>query len=160
MCLHAMTVFLFFFSSRRRHTRYWRDWSSDVCSSDLHRAPRGLRGFVFAPGQEGRPRLRLLDELLEGSPLVRCAQDADHVARFERNLGSGVRESFVAANDRHHGRARLAPYTNIADGLSDYRAVLMQAEPLRLDHARGPVQLLEKVPVGGGADNRCIELPT
>src|SRR3712207_9300296 len=22
-------------SSRRRHTRYWRDWSSDVCSSDL-----------------------------------------------------------------------------------------------------------------------------
>src|SRR3712207_9127435 len=28
----------FFFSSRRRHTRYWRDWSSDVCSSDLHAA--------------------------------------------------------------------------------------------------------------------------
>src|SRR3712207_7668200 len=25
----------FIFSSRRRHTRYWRDWSSDVCSSDL-----------------------------------------------------------------------------------------------------------------------------
>src|SRR3712207_6977568 len=28
-------VDVFFFSSRRRHTRYWRDWSSDVCSSDL-----------------------------------------------------------------------------------------------------------------------------
>src|SRR3712207_5257448 len=28
-----------FFSSRRRHTRYWRDWSSDVCSSDLHITP-------------------------------------------------------------------------------------------------------------------------
>src|SRR3712207_5466649 len=28
-------VIFFFFSSRRRHTRYWRDWSSDVCSSDL-----------------------------------------------------------------------------------------------------------------------------
>src|SRR5690554_2856208 len=27
---------LFFFSSRRRHTRCGRDWSSDVCSSDLH----------------------------------------------------------------------------------------------------------------------------
>src|SRR3712207_5156602 len=26
-----------FFSSRRRHTRYWRDWSSDVCSSDLQK---------------------------------------------------------------------------------------------------------------------------
>src|SRR3712207_6966265 len=30
-----MYVSFFFFSSRRRHTRYWRDWSSDVCSSDL-----------------------------------------------------------------------------------------------------------------------------
>src|SRR3712207_7689957 len=29
-------MFIFFFSSRRRHTRYWRDWSSDVCSSDLN----------------------------------------------------------------------------------------------------------------------------
>src|SRR3712207_3738045 len=28
-------MLFFFFSSRRRHTRYWRDWSSDVCSSDL-----------------------------------------------------------------------------------------------------------------------------
>src|SRR6266511_5667534 len=31
-----MFVFLFFFSSRRRHTRFSRDWSSDVCSSDLN----------------------------------------------------------------------------------------------------------------------------
>src|SRR3712207_9552719 len=30
-----MSFICFFFSSRRRHTRYWRDWSSDVCSSDL-----------------------------------------------------------------------------------------------------------------------------
>src|SRR5258707_15499668 len=30
-----MYIGIFFFSSRRRHTRYWRDWSSDVCSSDL-----------------------------------------------------------------------------------------------------------------------------
>src|SRR5687768_17843519 len=29
----------FFFSSRRRHTRCSRDWSSDVCSSDLLTAP-------------------------------------------------------------------------------------------------------------------------
>src|SRR2546430_12750668 len=28
-------IFLFFFSSRRRHTRFDCDWSSDVCSSDL-----------------------------------------------------------------------------------------------------------------------------
>src|SRR5438309_9355577 len=31
--------FLFFFSSRRRHTRWNCDWSSDVCSSDLE--PQG-----------------------------------------------------------------------------------------------------------------------
>src|SRR3712207_6343790 len=34
----------FFFSSRRRHTRYWRDWSSDVCSSDL---PARLAGRQY-----------------------------------------------------------------------------------------------------------------
>src|SRR3712207_1010469 len=37
----TVLLFIFFFSSRRRHTRYWRDWSSDVCSSDL--------GFGQAP---------------------------------------------------------------------------------------------------------------
>src|SRR2546430_11775677 len=31
----AIESFLFFFSSRRRHTRFDCDWSSDVCSSDL-----------------------------------------------------------------------------------------------------------------------------
>src|SRR5258707_1453969 len=41
--LHATLVF-FFFSSRRRHTRYWRDWSSDVCSSDLRRFSAGWMG--------------------------------------------------------------------------------------------------------------------
>src|SRR2546422_11600887 len=36
--MYCGCVFLFFFfSSRRRHTRCSRDWSSDVCSSDLHR---------------------------------------------------------------------------------------------------------------------------
>src|SRR3712207_7054582 len=33
-------ISFFFFSSRRRHTRYWRDWSSDVCSSDLLQSER------------------------------------------------------------------------------------------------------------------------
>src|SRR5699024_2886565 len=35
-------LFVFFFSSRRRHTRSKRDWSSDVCSSDL------LVGIAYA----------------------------------------------------------------------------------------------------------------
>src|SRR5699024_11313149 len=33
--LNGLLFFFFFFSSRRRHTRSKRDWSSDVCSSDL-----------------------------------------------------------------------------------------------------------------------------
>src|SRR5215469_17657932 len=41
-------MFFFFFSSRRRHTRSLRDWSSDVCSSDLDRG---------APDRQGRHRL-------------------------------------------------------------------------------------------------------
>src|SRR6266508_5883147 len=32
-----VALYSFFFSSRRRHTRWPRDWSSDVCSSDLER---------------------------------------------------------------------------------------------------------------------------
>src|SRR5699024_12195790 len=42
------TVFLlfFFFSSRRRHTRSKRDWSSDVCSSDLE----DIEGMKYAQG--------------------------------------------------------------------------------------------------------------
>src|SRR5438067_1725548 len=35
ICAKLLFVFFFFFSSRRRHTRSKRDWSSDVCSSDL-----------------------------------------------------------------------------------------------------------------------------
>src|SRR2546421_2442752 len=45
--LFFYVVVFFFFSSRRRHTRSDRDWSSDVCSSDLaalyHKNPARLR---------------------------------------------------------------------------------------------------------------------
>src|SRR5690606_39985405 len=37
----------FFFSSRRRHTRFSRDWSSDVCSSDLYFTQQGGVGYAF-----------------------------------------------------------------------------------------------------------------
>src|SRR5205085_11004028 len=41
-----LRLYCFFFSSRRRHTRFDCDWSSDVCSSDLRRARMnsGARG--------------------------------------------------------------------------------------------------------------------
>src|SRR6266487_1099496 len=39
---------VFFFSSRRRHTRWTGDWSSDVCSSDLTQTQKALgSGFVM-----------------------------------------------------------------------------------------------------------------
>src|SRR5207249_9659443 len=43
--LYRVFYYFFFFSSRRRHTRSKRDWSSDVCSSDLLRRwrPAGAR---------------------------------------------------------------------------------------------------------------------
>src|SRR5207249_6250700 len=37
LCGFSRVISTFFFSSRRRHTRSKRDWSSDVCSSDLSR---------------------------------------------------------------------------------------------------------------------------
>src|SRR3989442_3762525 len=43
VCLY---LFFFFFSSRRRHTRCGRDWSSDVCSSDLSGA--GVKALAAA----------------------------------------------------------------------------------------------------------------
>src|SRR5688572_2316971 len=48
-----MSFFVFFFSSRRRHTRFDCDWSSDVCSSDLSRRRRrklpNPRSSIFSP---------------------------------------------------------------------------------------------------------------
>src|SRR6266511_266467 len=41
-------MFFFFFSSRRRHTRFSRDWSSDVCSSDL-RGSNPPDAWVWSP---------------------------------------------------------------------------------------------------------------
>src|SRR5690606_40598394 len=41
--IDSCNVDIFFFSSRRRHTRFSRDWSSDVCSSDLRKRGLGSR---------------------------------------------------------------------------------------------------------------------
>src|SRR5699024_11322892 len=54
-------MLLFFFSSRRRHTRSKRDWSSDVCSSDLVsaetvRVSAGVRYGDLAPVLEQHGR--------------------------------------------------------------------------------------------------------
>src|SRR3712207_6870919 len=57
-------TYFFFFSSRRRHTRYWRDWSSDVCSSDL-RLRTALHADLLAVvpelPEEREPRIHVHD---------------------------------------------------------------------------------------------------
>src|SRR5437660_11893575 len=87
-CLHVVIVciilfiisFFFFFSSRRRHTRWPRDWSSDVCSSDL--------SFQ----QDGPLDMRMdRDQALSAADLVNTAS-AEELARIFWELG-GERDS-------------------------------------------------------------------
>src|SRR2546422_8536199 len=53
-----MFFFFFFFSSRRRHTRCSRDWSSDVCSSDLPWTACGATRRSLATASSTSPCLR------------------------------------------------------------------------------------------------------
>src|SRR5947209_19949255 len=76
----------FFFSSRRRHTSYWRDWSSDVCSSDLDtksRSPIGLRNAAI------------------GERLFVSARTVDHhVSAILRKLGVGSQIGRASGRER------------------------------------------------------------
>src|SRR5690349_21947497 len=93
----------FFFSGRRRHTISLRDWSSDVCSSDLPnlesfatlgltRGGRGL-GLAFDPGEPGEAKVKIgkvgleaLSDWLPARPL-RPAGDRSE----ERRVGKECR---------------------------------------------------------------------
>src|SRR5258707_695314 len=72
-----LRFFIFFFSSRRRHTRYWRDWSSDVCSSDLTYPPsHAMPKWLFDKYRFQR-QVQCLDcDFFVGR---RIGTDADHV---------------------------------------------------------------------------------
>src|SRR2546429_5787351 len=89
------TMLCFFFSSRRRHTRCSRDWSSDVCSSDLvarHRGATGVRLLAhptLAVALAGRGAwivmVLLLDELAVFN--AKCVEGIKRLAVREANLG-------------------------------------------------------------------------
>src|SRR5215204_6727882 len=64
--------FCFFFSSRRRHTRSLCDWSSDVCSSDLH------SGQIAFPGGK--------IDADDPSPLDTALREADEEIGLDRRL--------------------------------------------------------------------------
>src|SRR5207237_7556808 len=69
----CLLSYLFFFSSRRRHTRFKCDWSSDVCSSDLH-VPTS--GCMSSGSRCSRMLARASDTALAASPSTHSAHIA------------------------------------------------------------------------------------
>src|SRR2546422_1330336 len=75
--------FFFFFSSRRRHTRCSRDWSSDVCSSDLIIVDANEWALVDDFATRG-----LLDSAAEGGagdPAAKAGEDQRALAAIARS---------------------------------------------------------------------------
>src|SRR5216684_7297867 len=86
--------FFFFFSSRRRHTRCSRDWSSDVCSSDLEDVAKleGLGGPLPQDASNPAAVIAMLDDL--GSP----ATMASTSGRYFGFVTGGALPVTLAAN--------------------------------------------------------------
>src|SRR5258706_8906410 len=77
----SLQVFIFFFSSRRRHTRLVSDWSSDVCSSDLEHSSRfnplaEIRLFSDRDVSDAQNIANMLVRTGEDGPQERYWQDA------------------------------------------------------------------------------------
>src|SRR5690242_7045377 len=107
MVVACHALILFFFSSRRRHTRLTCDWSSDVCSSDLKsraRASRhsfyGFRFFFSNPAELGRhaqdctTRVDFQCHWHDSLPL---AESLAHQKATREDVGTGRRETCGAA---------------------------------------------------------------
>src|SRR5205809_7556498 len=78
-------MFRFFFSSRRRHTRCSRDWSSDVCSSDLLRlfiADAGLAAFIAISLVDRRMAMQAGARLLELLDALRLRSEERRVGKY------------------------------------------------------------------------------
>src|SRR5207253_3778827 len=88
MYYRCLVYFFFFFSSRRRHTRWPRDWSSDVCSSDLIGHPLG--GEIGQPCLVGRTVQDLTIERVDHVSLAFQARQ-DAVRSEERRVGKECR---------------------------------------------------------------------
>src|SRR6266542_3957359 len=84
-------MFFFFFSSRRRHTRCYRDWSSDVCSSDLNIAD--VTTAVAKGDLSKKITADVKGEMLELKNTINTMVDqlrsfADEVTRVAREVGT------------------------------------------------------------------------
>src|SRR2546422_3653905 len=92
-----MLCSFFFFSSRRRHTRCSRDWSSDVCSSDLQ-YPQPTMAVLTGVTTSERPtddggRCSLLPDHLDADlppPWPVELREDDRLRSEERRVGKGV----------------------------------------------------------------------
>src|SRR3712207_7296346 len=106
LLVYIIILNFFFFSSRRRHTRYWRDWSSDVCSSDL-RDPKLLEKMA-----ERQAQYQALEGFLDR---IRGYNKYAEPAEFQRLLAHHLRELLVRcrSEERRVGkecRSRWSPY--------------------------------------------------
>src|SRR5690606_28426388 len=92
---------LFFFSSRRRHTRFSRDWSSDVCSSDLGVAQCLSTAVASALGAEhgGVADGASMDDEFCGGVLLDAAHAVSWLVAW---AWSGL---LVRCHPAHHGEA-------------------------------------------------------
>src|SRR5690554_2356008 len=105
-CTQAATLLvrslLFFFSSRRRHTRCGRDWSSDVCSSDLADLPR-VKEVLKERGHLLIPIVALVFFLFQSIPVSYAAVYTIVltviVAAFRKSTRMGIREILDALAD-------------------------------------------------------------
>src|SRR5690625_7888419 len=92
-----MTIIFFFFSSRRRHTSWPRDWSSDVCSSDL--TVRGLFGERVAaiPRSHKDAKTRLQEWLQARSEERRVGKECRSGGKAEDSIiETEIRTLFTA----------------------------------------------------------------
>src|SRR5690606_40281499 len=87
---------LFFFSSRRRHTRFSRDWSSDVCSSDLA-LPR-VTPRESAGGAQRRYSAQSASVSPSACPSGHCTSSIRYPS------GSKRKEVFVRSEERRVGK--------------------------------------------------------
>src|SRR6266542_5847314 len=81
--MNEVIHYIFFFSSRRRHTRCYRDWSSDVCSSDLRLVVNTCRDVAQ------RQRARQHEPLLED---VRAAPERPDTIGLREELHDALAE--------------------------------------------------------------------
>src|SRR5690606_40980830 len=87
----------FFFSSRRRHTRFSRDWSSDVCSSDLTGKP--LRS-------SSSPRATIIVRVSSwaGSPVVPSTRSRKENGAYATGRSSISRAADTRSEERRVGK--------------------------------------------------------